>query len=352
MSNKIYKCAVIGCGFISGEHINAYINSKNSELTALCDTDAQWLEYAKKKYNVKYAYTDYRKLLENPEIDAVSVCVPNKYHAEITIAALEAGKHVLCEKPMAACAADARKMIEAKNRSGKKLMIVQNQRFIPAAQVMKEMNARGEFGQIYHIRTGWRRPMGMMPSPEDKRENGQITNRNWYNEKESSGGVLRDLGVHLLDLAMYITGFPKVTSAAASGYREFKPNMTGQQESKYKFSSEDFVCALINFDNGMSLSLELSFGSAISEEALFTVLYGTKGGAERCKDELRLIKTDDTFAYTVEQADFSGTKEFISCAHEFIDVLVNDREVPVTPEQCLSVIETLDKIYEAMDKTK
>lgn len=350
MENKILRCAVIGCGYISHEHIEAYINNKNSTLIALCNRNEEWLKHEQQKYSVKYAYTDYKELLKNPEIDVVSICTPNKLHCEMTIAALEAGKHVLCEKPMAANAREAKAMIAARDRTGKELMIVQNQRFIPAAQIMREMNRKGDFGEIYHIRTGWRRHLGLIPSPEDTRETGQITNRNWYNEKESCGGVLRDLGVHLLDLAMYITDFPKVKSVAANAHRRFSPQMTDEQKERFSFTSEDIACALITFENGMTLSLEVSFGSPLSEESLFTVIYGDKGGAERSFDDLKLIRTEDTFSYSVEDADFKTAKPFTSCADEFIDALVSGREIPVKPEECLKVIELLDLIYSQIEK--
>jgi len=118
-------------------------------------------------------------------------------------------------------------------------------------------------------------------------------------------------------------------------------------ENRKASTSEDLAVAHLKFENGMSLSLEVSFGTPISEEQVFTELYGTKGGAERSFDDLRLIKTADGAAYTLEDVDLSGEKPFVHCIHEFLDVLVDGRENPCRPEDSLAIIEILDRIYAA-----
>lgn len=347
MTKKI-GIAVLGCGFIAPKHLDACVADERCELIAVCTREPEWAEEVRAKYGAKKAYTDYHDVLADPEVDAVSICLPNAMHAKVTIEALEAGKDVLCEKPMAANAEEARAMIDARDRTGKTLMILQNQRFIPAAQVMKRMYDNGEFGDIYHIRTGWRRPLGMLPSPDDDVVVGKPHyDRDWYNDKSACGGVLRDLGVHMIDLAMYITGFPRIKSVDASLHRSFEPAAASGMENRKASTSEDLAVAHLKFENGMSLSLEVSFGTPISEEQVFTELYGTKGGAERSFDDLRLIKTADGAAYTLEDVDLSGEKPFVHCIHEFLDVLVDGRENPCRPEDSLAIIEILDRIYAA-----
>lgn len=349
MQNKILKCALIGCGYIADKHITAFFDCPHTELIALCDADPNRLKFMQEKYGIAKGFTDTKEMLAAlDELDMVSICVPNKYHARVAITCLEAGKHVLLEKPMAVSAEEARTIIEAEKRSKGKLMIVQNQRFIPAAKIMKRMFDRGEFGEVYHIRTGWRRPLGMLPNPEGVWENGESADRNWYNDKSAFGGVLRDLGVHLLDLAMYITDFPKVVSATACGYRKFAPKTLSGK--KYELSSEDMVTALVKFDNGMSISLEVSFCSFVSNEALFTNVYGTKCGAERNRDDLHIILPDDTYNFRIVKAATENEIPFKHCIHEFADALVNGKDIPVKAEQALAVIETLDMIYKAMEE--
>ena len=218
---KKLKMGVVGCGFAGSGHIGAYKANENTELIALCDADEPWLKCAKDIYDVPHIYTDYHEMLENKELDGISVCLPTYLHAPAAIAALEAGLHVLCEKPMTTDAANARAMREAELKGGAKLMISQNQRFDRSVQLLKLMHDEGEFGDVYQVRIGWRRPLGMYPGPHEFRPNGMPYSHNWFNEADKGGGVLRDLGSHLIDLTMHILGFPKFEGAYASSCRKF-----------------------------------------------------------------------------------------------------------------------------------
>ncbi|MCL2158752.1 MAG: Gfo/Idh/MocA family oxidoreductase [Oscillospiraceae bacterium] len=334
------KIGVLGLGCISYAHIPAYQNNSEVELYAICDKSENWLEYRAKQLNVARAYTDYRELLDNPEIDAVSVCLPTKYHAEASIYALNAGKHVLCEKPMAINAAEARAMCEAATKNNKKLMISHNQRFDLDVQLMQKRMKEGFFGEIYFARIGWRRPLGMLPEQDLVRENGEHYSRNWFNEKDSGGGVLRDLGSHLLDLTMFITDFPKLISADASCYRKFYvPGYDGS----FTCDSEDLASAHLKFDTGLAIQMEVSFGSLIVRDTLFTEIYGTKGGASRRDGKLIFITEKGGICESEEITKYDlGHK---GPQARFVEAILNDTEVPVTPEQGLNVIEILDAIY-------
>lgn len=341
---KKLKCALLGCGFIADRHINAFQDCEHTELVALVGRNPERLYSLQQKYGIEKAYTDYRKLIEeNPDLDMISNALPNSMHVSVTVELLEAGFNVLLEKPMAVNAEEGRLLVEADKRSKGKLMIIQNQRFIPAAQYMRRMFKEGRFGEVYHIRTGWRRPLGMVPSDTDVM-GGVVSDRSWYNRKSSNGGVLRDLGVHLLDLAMFITDFPEIDSVSASSYRKFTASGPVDPEAA-KDMSEDMCTALLKFKNGMSINMEVSFGSMISEEKLFTNIYGTEAGAERTEDDLKVILHDPDYAYKVIYPNLDKEKEFKNCIHEFADCLVNDKPVPVTAEQALKVIEILDMIY-------
>lgn len=344
MTAKKLKCALLGCGYIADRHINAFLDCEHTELVALCGRNPERLNNLKEKYNIEKTYTDYRKLIEeNPDLDMISNALPNSMHVSVTTELLEAGFNVLLEKPMAVNAEEGRLLAEAEKKSKGKLMIIQNQRFIPAAQYMRRMFKEGRFGEVYHIRTGWRRPLGMTPSGMDN-IGGVMSDRSWYNSKAANGGVLRDLGVHLLDLAMFITDFPEIESVSASGYRKFTANGPVDPELA-RDMSEDMCTALLKFKNGMSISMEVSFGTMISEEKLFTNIYGTIAGVEREEDELKVILHDPDYAYKVVYPNLDHEKEFKNCIHEFADCLVNDTPVPVTAEQALKVIEILDMIY-------
>ena len=348
MERKL-KAAVIGLGTICWGHLDAYRDNEHTELYAVCDIDGEWAEYVRNKYNAVKAYSDYHELLRDPEIDLVSICLPNKWHAPVTIEALDCSKHVLCEKPMAPTAADGRKMREAELRSGKKLMISHNQRFGEDVQIMKKLYEDGAFGDVYHVRIGWRRPLGHMQSPYSERENGTKYNRNWFHEKSEHGGVLRDLGSHLIDLTMHILGFPKLESAYASAYRKFKPALPEGEEEKFVFDSEDLITGVAKFEGGLSIQMEFSFGSTVPEQKLITNIYGTRMGAERLgfSKQLNLIRVGEGDTFTTELAkpeDF-GAEPFKHPAHGFIDAIVNDTEVPVPSDQGIKVLEILDALY-------
>lgn len=348
MAKKVLKCALLGCGYIADRHIQAFLDCEHTELVAICGRNPERLDNLQKKYNIEKTYTDYRKLMEeNPDLDMISNALPNSMHVSVTVELLKAGFNVLLEKPMAVNAEEGRLLVEAEKKAKGKLMIIQNQRFIPAAQYMRRMFKEGRFGEVYHIRTGWRRPLGMTPSGLDN-IGGVMSDRSWYNSKAANGGVLRDLGVHLLDLAMFITDFPEIESVSACSYRKFTAEGPVDPEAA-KDMSEDMCTALLKFKNGMSINMEVSFGSMISEEKLFTNIYGTEAGVEREEDNLKVILHDPDYAYKVVYPNLNHEKEFRNCIHEFADCLVNDKPVPVTAEQALKVIEILDMIYKEAD---
>ncbi|MHB1485241.1 MAG: Gfo/Idh/MocA family protein [Saccharofermentanales bacterium] len=346
MAKEKLNMGVIGIGMISTNHTSSYIDNPRANLYAICDSSETWLPDAKEILKPQKAFHDYNEMLADPDLDAVSICLPTIQHAEATIAALNAGKHVLCEKPMAINAAEARAMHEAAIKSGKKLMISHNQRFEQNVQMIKREADNGFFGEIYFARIGWRRTLGGMPGSNVVRPNGDIYSRNWFNEKDKGGGVLRDLGSHLLDLTMYITGFPELISADASLFRKFYPDE--YIEGVTICDSEDLVTAHIKFGKGLTLQLEVSFGSFVEEDVVFTEIYGTKGGASRRNGVLKFIGNRNGCG----TVDIVKRYDFISKTPQqrFVDAVIDDTPVPVTSEQGLKVIEILDSIYKSAGK--
>lgn len=338
------RVGVIGLG-LGMHHARVYHKNPRAVVAALADLDARWLEHAAEQIGVgkERLYTNYKELLQHPDLDAVSVCLPNFLHAEAAIAALEAGKHVLCEKPMTISLKDAEAMHEASLRTEKKLMISQNQRFEGGSQFLKELADNHFFGEIYFIRTGWRRPMGMLPGPTSRRADGSISNRNWFNERSKGGGVLRDLGSHMLDYSLYLTGFPKFQGAYGSCYRKFYPE--GYGSDGFTVDSEDHAMAHIKFENGLSIQLEVNFGSHIEEEVVFTEVYGTKGGASKRNGVLKLFTESAGYvSSTVVKPISRETKGVID---RFVDCVVDDTKPPVPSEQGVELIRIIEAIYES-----
>ena len=196
------KMAVIGTGGISNEHIRGYINNPDTELYAFCDINPEQLKMMAEKYGVpaERTFTDKDEMLKAlPEIDAVSVCTWNSAHAECTIAALNAGKHVICEKPMAMNASEATQMLEAAKRNNKLLMIGFVRRHGNDCEVVRENVDAGTFGELYYAKATYLRRNG---NPGG-----------WFGDKSrSGGGPLIDLGVHVIDLVRFIFGNPKPVS--------------------------------------------------------------------------------------------------------------------------------------------
>lgn len=204
--------AVIGCGLISKNHLKALKNVKNAECRAVCDIVEEKARAAGEAYGISKVYRDYHDLLRDPEIDVVHICTPHHLHGDMAVEALRAGKHVLCEKPMALKAEDARRMIEARDASGKYLGICFQNRYNEASRYMKELLGRGELGRIMGGRgqvTWDRKPEYYTTSPWRGR---------WATE---GGGVLINQAIHTFDLLQWLTG-PVERVEAGMGTRRLK----------------------------------------------------------------------------------------------------------------------------------
>jgi len=338
---------VIGLGIVSGGHLQQYKEYERANLYAICDNDPEWLPDAEKIHSPVKAFLDYRDMLADPNLDAVSICLPTALHAQATIDALNAGKHVLCEKPMSLNADEARAMKAAADKSGKKLMISHNQRLEGNVLYLKELQKEGFFGDIYFMRIGWRRPMGILPPVFETRANGKKYNRNFFNEKDNGGGVLRDLGSHLLDLSLFITGFPAPVATVSSLYKKFfNPDVDSE---KYPQDAEDMAVAQITYDNGLTMQLEFSFVSHVADDTVLTEIYGTKAGASRRGQTLKLIEYDGN-GTIIKPKHYPLPTEFTQ--RRFVDAVLDNKDVPITADEGIRVIEVLDAIYKAAGDTK
>jgi predicted dehydrogenase len=263
------RCAVIGLG-MGRHHAQNYASCPESELYALCDVDEKRLKPFAEEMGVKKAYTNVEDLAADKKVDAVSVALPNFLHAPISIMMLEAGKHVMCEKPMAATVEEAEAMERAARKSGKKFMMHFNTRFTPASFFIKSLVEKGLIGDVYHARTIWHRRQGIPGAGS------------WFTIKEKSGGgPLIDIGVHRIDLALWLMGHPRPVAVSGATFAKFGPKLPGVAGKVY--SVEDFASGYVRFDNGATLALETSWASFCERrEDMTTMIFGDKGGAEHC----------------------------------------------------------------------
>lgn len=351
---KKLKIGIVGCGGIAnGKHMPSLSRIEEVEMVAFCDIVPERAEEAAKKYGAEGAavYTDYKQLLADESIDVVHVLTPNREHSFITIDALEAGKHVMCEKPMAKTSAEAHAMIEAAKRTGKKLTIGYQNRFRNDSQYLKSACERGDLGEIYFAKA------------HALRRRGVPTWGVFLDEEEQGGGPLIDIGTHALDLTLWMMDNYKVKSVKGSVYKKLS-NQTGTgncfgEWDPAKFTVEDSAFGFIQMENGATIILESSWAlNTLDEGEARTSLCGTKGGADM-KDGLRLNYAD-LGRMNVQKPDlnaggvafFSGKNMSESDleARLWIDAILNDKEPLVKPEQAAVVTEILEAIYNS-DKT-
>jgi predicted dehydrogenase len=267
---------VIGAG-VGALHLQGYARNPDVVIGAIAGLDDDRVRRAAAEYNIDTTYRHYEALLADPRIDAVSVCLPNFLHAPVTIAALEAGKHVLVEKPLARNTAEGRAMLAAAEATGKVLMIAFNRRFREDVVWLKRRIAAGGLGRIYYAKAFWMRRAGIPRLGS------------WFVSKEQAGGgPLVDLGVHVLDMALFMLGEPAVRTVSASTYAAFGPRGLKGWEGQLAlgdvglaYEVEDLATAFLRLDGDATLHLEASWATHSSAQDDFGVtFYGTEGGAE------------------------------------------------------------------------
>jgi predicted dehydrogenase len=250
----------------------------------------------------------------------------------MAIQALEAGKHVLVEKPMARSAAEARAMVEARDRAGLTLMVGLNQRFTPRIYAVKRLIDRGALGDIYYARTRWirRRPGA-----------GLFDRGAWFlSPQASGGGPMIDLGVHRLDLTLHLMGYPKAASVSAVAYH--KLGAASGNASGKPYDIEDAAMALIRFQDGAAVYVETSYYLNAKDEGQDTYLYGTKGGAI-LSDAIDLFQVPGEDPLDLEVPPVPGAPS--SCVEHFANVLLGREALVSTPEESVELGRILEAIY-------
>jgi predicted dehydrogenase len=310
------------------------------EIVAAADTNEQVLKDSAAKFNVKHTFTDYMKLLEMDELDAVSICTPNYLHLDPTIRAFEAGKHVLCEKPVAMNAEEAKRMVDAGRKAKKNFQVGYNLRFAPNHQLLKKYVDAGDLGDIYYARAQAMRRRGIP---------------GWgvfIDKAKQGGGPLIDIGVHILDLTLWMMGHPKPVSASGATYAKFGKRsdvvgFLGQWDYK-NFTVEDFAAALIRFENGATVVLESSFVANIPEDLFTSTLCGTEGGA--VTNPLTIVQEKhrslQTFEPKIPNSDVNSHHAEVK---HFVESVINNEEPLVTGEHGLAVAQIMDAIYKSSE---
>ncbi len=341
------KVAVIGTGSISNEHIRAYQKDDRVELYAFCDINETRLKEMGEKYGVTKLFTDKDAMLaELPEIDAVSVCTWNSAHAECSIAALEAGCNVICEKPMAMSAAEAETMLEAAKKAGKLLMVGFVRRYGNDCEILKDFVDKDYFGDIYYTKATYLRRNGAPGG--------------WFGDmSRSGGGPMIDLGVHIIDLTRYVLGNPKPVSVYGATFNKLanRTNLKGVKKDYVScgssdedvFDVEDLASAMIRYDNGAVVSVEAAFSLNIKSPMGLVEFFGTKAGA-KLSPELEIFTEINDYMVDVQldaptALSFEGL--FENEIRHFIDCVGDGAECLSPAVDGVEIMKILDAIYES-----
>ncbi|MCI9226097.1 MAG: Gfo/Idh/MocA family oxidoreductase [Acutalibacter sp.] len=359
------KIGFIGCGGIANQKHLPGMSQQTEyvDLCAFCDLIPERAEKAAKEYGTPDAkvYTDYHELLADPTIDAVHVLTPNIAHCEITVAALEAGKHVLCEKPMAATPEDAQKMLDARDRTGKMLTIGYQYRHFHENAVARKVVADGWLGDIYYAEATYLRRRGVPTW-------GVFTDKS-----KQGGGPLIDIGTHALDNTLFLMNNYDVDYVVGTSFeklgRLLTPDVQGQNNwrgepdhwNNETYDVEDSAVGQIKMKNGAVINLRASWAMNMAEKAgcdnqAHTLLCGTKGGLDTLEGRVRLnhiVANEQTISWVGDKImgyipGFSTGPAPISKEHDiWVKALRGEGELFVTADQAFIVTKILDAIYQS-----
>lgn len=343
---KDLKVGVIGVGGIAGTHFPGWQDSPHTEIAALADLSPDALARVGQKLGVTRQYQTPEEMFAQDDIDIIDICTPNMYHTPLAVAALNAGKHVICEKPLAPTPDDIRQIIAARDKSGKKLMVAQHFRFQGSSQALKAEIDSGVLGSVYHARS-WMLRRGWCP-----------TGPGFIQKKNSGGGPCIDIGVHILDLTLWMMGMPQPVSV--SGVTQDKlahqPGAWSAWGGRIPQSMdvEEFASAFVRFENGATLILEVSWllHHKTNGEDMQMWLYGTQGGSHWPANEL-MTSNNASMQYlnTQLQRAEGGEPHAKECV-AFADAVANDKPSPVPAEDSLKVIGILDGLYRSAAEGK
>jgi len=346
--NKL-RAGVVGAG-VGHIHLKGYQLIPDVEVVALCDADPVRLQEIGDRYNVPQRFTDYRKLFASGEIDMVSIALPNSLHAPVSIAALEAGLHVLCEKPLAENVESGQKIVDAAAAAPGKFMICFNRRYRPDVRWIKQAIDGGQLGKIYQVKAGW------------VRETGIPARTGWFTNKQvAGGGPLIDLGVHMLDLALWLLDYPQPLTISGDVQANFGPlgrkvwHTPGSKLAGYEV--EDVATAFIRLANGASLKLETSWTShgRAGMDDIYLTLLGTEGAVElyiknyASEGTLTLYSEVNGAPVTTRPHVVGERSDHLYAVAEFVRCIRQDLPPTAAAEQGLIIMKVIEAIYQSAE---
>jgi predicted dehydrogenase len=319
------KIGVIGLGGIAQlEHLPNLAKINNATVSAVAEINKSRLNTIADKFNIKERYTDYKELLENSDVDAIIVATPTHTHKEVAIACLKAKKDVLIEKPLARTYAEAKPIIDAAKRHKKKIMVGMNLRYRPDAMILRSILNAGELGEPYYVKCGWVRR--------------QSSSQKWFTKREESGGgVIIDLGISLLDLALWLLSYPPVESVSAQCFYHNTKNV------------EDSSISFLRCKNSI-INIETSWSLPVEKDIFYLYVYGTKGYASlnpfRIYKKIEEQFIDLTPSHT-ESTFAAFKKSFMNELKSFIGAVRGLNPVFSSGDEALSRMKVIDAVYQS-----
>jgi predicted dehydrogenase len=334
------RCAVIGTGGIGLDHLSSLQSCHRATTVAVADSNPARAKEASERFKIPRSYSDYMELLDQADIDAVTIALPNHLHAPVAIEALKARKHVLLEKPMAMNAKEAGKIIEAAEKMRRTLMLAQNFRFSRHTQMARQVIQRGDLGEIYHARCFWMRRGGIPRIGS------------WFTQKKlAGGGVIYDLGVHVLDTCLHLVNEFDAVTVFGQTHARFGPRGVGEMnwgkseiDPGKPFDVEDYGTAMIRMKSGRTINFEVAWAGHQPADAREhgIDLLGTQGGISLYP--ARLYRSGPNGYESIQLANLKVPLPE-DRVHHFVNCVLDGKKPLVTIEESLKVQQILDAIY-------
>lgn len=344
------KVAVIGCGTIANSaHIPAYLKNEEAEIKYFCDIIPERAEAAVEKYGCGTAVVDYHDILNDPEIEAVSVCVPNDRHAPIAMDFLHAGKNVLCEKPAARTYAEALEMQKVQHETGKVLNIGVVNRFNDSVNKIREYIQDGKLGDVYHVYVSFR-AFRSIPGL-----GGAFTTK-----AIAGGGALIDWGVHYLDIVMYCCGDPEIKTVSGETFCKLGKDMenyvyrsmwAGPPQYDGIYDVDDSVTGLVR-TSGPVITVHGAWAQNIDENETYIDFMGDKGGIRLQYGKDFTVYTQEHGALVKYKPEFEMRNHFENEINAFIDCIKTGEKLPSHIDTVVITAKMMQALYDSADQHK
>lgn len=336
------KIVIVGAGFAGRVvHLPGY-SAVGAPVAAICDLMTDRAQQLADQFNIPRVYSDWREMIDKEQPDIVSVCLPNSAHRGVTLAALEAGAHVLCEKPLATNVAEAHEMFDAARKAGKILMAAQHLRFEAGARTIKRIIDGGALGEIYHTEASVLRRLGIP------------TWGSFHQKSSSVGGALLDIGVHILDQAMWLIGNPRPVRVSAITQQKFgrRKDIAAIFRNAWNpdtFDVEDFGAAFVRFDNGSTMILRASWAAHVQEPERYNcMILGTEAGATTRPPALFHLRNGTLADEEYKNVRAANTYEVQ--ARYFLAAVRGEREPAVQEAETINVQRILNAAYRSSEE--